>query len=133
MRKTAKAISHFQASLLNDQMDQRGRTDLNNLYNRIPPHERTYLFELTERRKQTLLKSQEHDFQEMLLTLTAGLNVKPKIAPQTFSPNEQQDREPRVWKTPLAGYVDGDREWHFEPGVLFTQACAFGQSPLKLF
>jgi len=58
-RRTVKAISHFQASLLNEQMNLSGRIDLNARYRRIPPHERTYLFELTEGRKRSLLNARE--------------------------------------------------------------------------
>ncbi len=57
-RGTTKAIAHFQASLLNEKMNQEGRLNLHHLYNRIPPHERTYLFEITESRKQSFQKTQ---------------------------------------------------------------------------
>lgn len=60
-RRTVKAISHFQASVLNEQMNQSGRIDLHTLYRRIPPHERIYLFELTEGRKRVLLNARERD------------------------------------------------------------------------
>jgi hypothetical protein len=56
-----KALSHLQASLLNEQMNQSGRLDLHTLYRRLPPHERTYLFELTEGRKQALLNARERN------------------------------------------------------------------------
>ena len=54
MRQTTKAINHFQASLLNEQMKQPGRVNLYHLNQQVPPHESTYLYEVTERRKQTL-------------------------------------------------------------------------------
>jgi hypothetical protein len=57
-RRTTKAIAHFQASLLNDQMNGDGKLNLHQLYSRIPPHERTYLFEITESRKQSFQKTQ---------------------------------------------------------------------------
>jgi hypothetical protein len=50
-RRTVRAVSHFQASLLNERLNQDGKLNLNRLYNRIPPHERAYLFERCENRK----------------------------------------------------------------------------------
>ncbi len=58
-RRTTKAIAHFQASLLNERMNEDGKLNLHQLYTRIPPHERTYLFEITESRKQSLQKMHE--------------------------------------------------------------------------
>jgi hypothetical protein len=66
-RKTAKAISHFQASLLNERMNNEGKLNLNTLYNRIPPHERAYLYELSEGRKQSVLKTREQNHQKKIL------------------------------------------------------------------
>src|SRR5262249_537289 len=60
-RGTAKAVSHFQASLLNERMNEGGKLNLNLLYKRIPPHERTYLFEHCESRKQSLEKTLERN------------------------------------------------------------------------
>lgn len=51
-RHTVKAVNHFQASLLNEQMKQASRVDLYQLNQQIPPHERSYLYETTEQRKQ---------------------------------------------------------------------------------
>jgi hypothetical protein len=62
-RRTGKAVSHFQASLLNDHMNEDGRLNLNLLYKRIPPHERAYLFERSESLKQSLEKTIEPDRQ----------------------------------------------------------------------
>jgi len=63
-RRTAKAVAHFQASLLNEQMNQDGKLNLHQLYNRIPPHERTYLYEITESRKQSFPKMHEMNQQQ---------------------------------------------------------------------
>ncbi|MCI0389232.1 MAG: hypothetical protein MOB07_10790 [Acidobacteria bacterium] len=63
-RRTTKAIAHFQASLLNEQMNQEGRLNLHQLYNLIPPHERTYLFEITESRKRAFQKTHGLDQQK---------------------------------------------------------------------
>jgi hypothetical protein len=62
-RRTGKAVSHFQASMLNDHMNEDGRLNLNLLYKRIPPHERAYLFERSESLKQSLEKTIEPDHQ----------------------------------------------------------------------
>ncbi len=53
-RRTVKAVSHFQASLLNEQVAQPNRLNLYQLEQRLPPYERAYLFELTQQRKQEL-------------------------------------------------------------------------------
>ncbi len=55
-RKTAKAIAHFQASIINEKMNSEGRVNLHLLSQRIPPHERTYLYELSEERKRDLVR-----------------------------------------------------------------------------
>jgi len=56
-RGTGKAVSHFQASLLNERMNGGSKLNLNLLYKRIPPHERAYLFERCESHKQSLEKT----------------------------------------------------------------------------
>lgn len=60
-RKTAKAVAHFQASILNEKMDSAGRINLRSLHQQIPPHERTYLFELCEERKKDLQRESQTD------------------------------------------------------------------------
>jgi hypothetical protein len=79
-RRTTKAIAHFQASLLNKQMNQAGRLNLHQLYNRIPPHERTYLFEITESRKQSFQKTQgsNQQKQEHLLQPKRAFGAMPR-------------------------------------------------------
>ena len=56
-RTTARAIAHFQASLLNEKMNTESKTNLHLLNQRIPPHERTYLYDLSEGRKRELARS----------------------------------------------------------------------------
>ncbi|MBS1789650.1 MAG: hypothetical protein JST85_18140 [Acidobacteria bacterium] len=56
-RTTAKAIAHFQASLLNETVNAESKANLHLLNQRIPPHERTYLYELSEGRKRELARS----------------------------------------------------------------------------
>jgi hypothetical protein len=50
-RKTVNGLSHFQASLLREEVSKKGRVNLYQLHKRLSPHERTYLFELSEDRK----------------------------------------------------------------------------------
>ena len=56
-RRTTKAISHFQASLLNEQMNYASRENLYRFGQSLPPHERTFLYELSEQRKQSLSRA----------------------------------------------------------------------------
>lgn len=60
-RRTARAVAHFQASVLNERIREAGKVNLFRLSQQIAPHERAYLFELSEVRKKSLLKSPRHD------------------------------------------------------------------------
>jgi len=51
-RQSLPALKHYQASLLNETMDNPSKLDLQPLYERLPPHERTYLLERIEAKKQ---------------------------------------------------------------------------------
>ncbi|MGE0129301.1 MAG: hypothetical protein AB7U82_14590 [Blastocatellales bacterium] len=55
-RTTAKAIAHFQASIINEKMNSEGSVNLHLLNQRIAPHERTFLYELSEERKRELVR-----------------------------------------------------------------------------
>ena len=55
-RQSLSALKHYQASLLNDHMNNPGKLDLQPLYDRLPPHERTYLLEKIEAKKQVLVR-----------------------------------------------------------------------------
>lgn len=52
-RQSLPALKHYQASLLNEKMDNPGKLDLPPLYERLPPHERTYLLERIAAKKQS--------------------------------------------------------------------------------
>ena len=52
-RQSLPALKHYQASLLNEKMDNPGKLDLQPLYERLPPHERTYLLERIDAKKQS--------------------------------------------------------------------------------
>ncbi|MEP7343301.1 MAG: hypothetical protein ABI977_36595, partial [Acidobacteriota bacterium] len=60
-RRTARAVGHFQASILNEQVKTVGKVNLFRLNQQIAPHERAYLFEVSEERKKSLLKSLPDD------------------------------------------------------------------------
>jgi len=60
-RRTTRAVAHFQASILNEQVRAVGRVNLFHLSQQIAPHERAYLFEVSEERKKSLLKSLPDD------------------------------------------------------------------------
>lgn len=79
-RRTTKAIAHFQASLLNEQMNGTGKVNLHQLYSRIPPHERAYLFEITESRKPSFQKTQglSQQKQERLLQPGRAFGAMPR-------------------------------------------------------
>ncbi len=55
-RQSLPALKHYQASLLNEKMDNPGNLDLQPLYERLPPHERTYLLERIEAKKHPYLR-----------------------------------------------------------------------------
>ncbi|HMV46651.1 MAG TPA: hypothetical protein PKD31_02690, partial [Blastocatellia bacterium] len=56
-RTTVKAISHFQAGLLNEKTNQASRLNLHELSQRLPPHERAFLYEHSEARKHSFTRS----------------------------------------------------------------------------
>lgn len=57
-RRTPQAVCHYQASILNEEMQNPGRLNLKQIYDRLPPHERTYLIEHIEERKQAVARPQ---------------------------------------------------------------------------
>ncbi|MGH9842486.1 MAG: hypothetical protein ACREEM_27400, partial [Blastocatellia bacterium] len=81
-RKTTKAIAHFQASIINEKMNNEGKVNLHLLNQRIAPHERSFLYELSEERKRDVAKlpaagraeveREENKFGELSVTRTFG-------------------------------------------------------------
>jgi hypothetical protein len=55
-RQSLPALKHYQASLLNEKMDNPGKLELQPLYERLPPHERTYLLERIDAKKQAYVR-----------------------------------------------------------------------------
>ncbi|MBL8204475.1 MAG: hypothetical protein JNM09_09615, partial [Blastocatellia bacterium] len=86
-RQSLPALKHYQASLLNEKMDNPGKLDLQPLYELLPPHERTYLLERIEEKKQSYLRP------EAQLRETIKPTEKQAIAPirlQGELPRESQ-------------------------------------------
>ena len=77
-RRTARAVSHFQASILNEVMGNASRTDLHRLYQQIPPHERAYLYELCEERKKHLRGEPRNERAEVVNPAGRGFGVPPR-------------------------------------------------------
>ncbi|MGH9937808.1 MAG: hypothetical protein ACREAM_16295, partial [Blastocatellia bacterium] len=57
-RRTLPAIRHYQATILNEEMRNPGKLDLRSMFERLPPHERTFLVERIEEKKQSITHSQ---------------------------------------------------------------------------
>ncbi|MFN0120057.1 MAG: hypothetical protein ACKV2V_06115, partial [Blastocatellia bacterium] len=57
-RRTEAAVRHYQAALLNDELRNPGRVNLREMYTRIAPHERTFLIEQANERKQDIARAQ---------------------------------------------------------------------------
>lgn len=51
-RQSLPALKHYQASLLNEKMENPGKLDLQSLYERLPPYERTFLLERIDAKKE---------------------------------------------------------------------------------
>lgn len=60
-RHSLPALRHYQASILNEEMRNPGKLDLRQLYQRLPPHERTYLIERIEEKKDGIERVQRPD------------------------------------------------------------------------
>src|SRR6266508_3760265 len=58
LRRTLPAIRHYQATILNEEMRNPGKLDLRSMFERLPPHERTFLVERIEEKKQSITHSQ---------------------------------------------------------------------------
>jgi len=58
-RRTQKAVAHFQACIINEKVNSTGRVNLYRLNQRLPPHERAYLYELAEKKKSELLSASQ--------------------------------------------------------------------------
>jgi relaxase MobL-like protein len=57
-RRTLPAIRHYQATILNEEMRSPGTLDLRRMFERLPPHERTFLIERAEEKKRSIARSQ---------------------------------------------------------------------------
>jgi hypothetical protein len=57
-RRTLPAIRHYQTTILNEEMRSPGSLDLRRMFERLPPHEQTFLIERAEEKKQSIARSQ---------------------------------------------------------------------------
>ncbi len=76
-RRSLPAVRHYQATILNEEMRNPGRLNLRQMYNRLPPHERTFLIERIEEKKEHITRSQTpmrdlKNGHESRLTLASG-------------------------------------------------------------
>jgi hypothetical protein len=115
-RRTGKAASHFQASLLNEHMNEGGKLNLNLLYKRLPPHERAYLFERSESLKQSLEKTIEPNQRQQISQPGRAIGAMPRESAslreylQSMGRIERQllNQEARRFKINVN--VNGDRD-----------------------
>jgi hypothetical protein len=56
-RHSVKAVAHYQAAILNEKLENPGKLNLHSLHESLAPHERNYLFDRMQERKQTLVRS----------------------------------------------------------------------------
>lgn len=56
-RHSVKAVAHYQAAILNEKLENPGKLNLRSLHESLAPHERNYLFDRVQERKQTLARS----------------------------------------------------------------------------
>jgi hypothetical protein len=57
-RRSLPALRHYQAAILNEEMRNPGRLNLRQMADRLPPHERTFLIERIEEKKEGITRSQ---------------------------------------------------------------------------
>ncbi|MBL8204736.1 MAG: hypothetical protein JNM09_10945 [Blastocatellia bacterium] len=93
-RQSLPALKHYQASLLNEKMDNPGKLDLQSLYERLPPHERTYLLERIAAKKEAYQRP-EPPLRE----------TKDEAKRATATPRSQGDlpRESQAYREYMAG------------------------------
>ncbi len=65
-RHSLPALRHYQASILNEEMRNPGWLNLRQIYERLPPHERTFLIDRIEEKKEGIARSQTpaHDVKD---------------------------------------------------------------------
>lgn len=56
-RHSVKALAHYQAAILNEKLENPGKLNLRSLHESLAPHERNYLFDRVQERKQVLARS----------------------------------------------------------------------------
>jgi len=53
-RASVRAVAHYQATIINERVENPGKLDLRSLHESLAPHERDYLFERVQERKRVL-------------------------------------------------------------------------------
>lgn len=56
-RASVRAVAHYQATIINERVENPGKLDLRSLHESLAPHERDYLFERVQERKRVLARS----------------------------------------------------------------------------
>lgn len=55
-RPSVRAVAHYQATIINERVENPGKLDLRSLHESLAPHERDYLFERVQERKRVLAR-----------------------------------------------------------------------------
>lgn len=55
-RASVRAVAHYQATIINERVENPGKLDLRSLHESLAPHERNYLFERVQERKRVLAR-----------------------------------------------------------------------------
>jgi len=55
-RSSVRAVAHYQATIINERVENPGKLDLRSLHESLAPHERDYLFERVQERKRALAR-----------------------------------------------------------------------------
>jgi hypothetical protein len=96
MSPVAHQRTHYQASLLNEKMDNPGKLDLHRMHATLAPHERTFLIERIEERKQSLTRN---PFPER--TTTTKENDR-EVVPHNGRPFGEVPRESATYREYIA-------------------------------
>jgi hypothetical protein len=93
-RQSLPALKHYQASLLNEKMDNPGKLDLQPFYERLPPHERTFLLERIAAKKEVCVRPE-----------TPPRETKDEANRTSVTPRSQGDlpRDSQAYREYMAG------------------------------
>lgn len=83
-RHSVKAVAHYQAAILNEKLENPGKLNLRSLHESLAPHERNYLFERVQERKQALARSSAPDRRVGEGELARETNITPASTGRGF-------------------------------------------------